>query len=675
MAEERPKLLIVSNAWPLPGGLVLDPALIAAALTNQFDVSSTDLPDAVRQLHAGNVSAVLSAAGDFLPLKAGAPILASAAVINALGEGVCVADESGAVLWGNAEFLSYPVVTQARISAACKQAIASSPNPASPVRQRFDIQGDASPVSAPPAGGSSSTDAHQGFPQRAYEVIVSPLNSAPAPHVGAHPGPVRVVAVIRDVSALRRTQQKMAAIDRAGSELVRIDAEVVRKLRTTERLRVLEQKIVTYAHDLLNFDHFAIRLLEERTGKLELVMSHGLPAEAMEVELFARREGNGISGHVAATGRSYICADTSLDPLYVVGAVSARSSLTVPLRLSDKVIGIFNVESTNPGAFTEEDRSFAEMFATHVALALHILDLLVVERCTTGQAVTGNVEGELSEPLEDIRVVAAKLKDALTKAITGASSTGSSAATPPPGAPSTLDTGTVKQLERILADVDAIKRRVKDVASGPGTILGAEKALTDAALDPAIAGRRVLIADDDARIRQTIRQLLTALGAEVVLCENGGEAIAALTGVYIGAANPATSTARPGQERGGGPAPTPAPSGPGSERSSGPSPQPSQAPSTQPLPTPGRFDLLISDIKMPDKTGYEIFAAAKKVQPDLPVILMTGFGYDPHHSIVRASEEGLQCVLFKPFQAERLIEEVHKAMGTHAAKRPTGPRA
>jgi CheY-like chemotaxis protein len=673
MAEERPKLLIVSNAWPLPGGLVLDPALIAAALTNQFAVASTDLTDAVRQLRAGDVAAVLSAAGDFLPLKAGAPILASAAVINALGEGVCVADESGAILWGNAEFLSYPAVTQARISAACKQAIASSPNPASPVRQRFDIQGDSPAAITPAAPGAPSTDSTQWLPQRAYEVIVSPLNN-PAAAAAAHTAPVRVVAVIRDVSALRRTQQKMAAIDRAGSELVRIDAEVVRKLRTTERLRVLEQKIVTYAHDLLNFDHFAIRLLEEKTGKLELVMSHGLPAEAMEVELFARREGNGISGHVAATGRSYICADTSLDPLYVVGAVSARSSLTVPLRLSDKVIGIFNVESTNPGAFTEEDRSFAEMFATHVALALHILDLLVVERCTTGQAVTGNVEGELSEPLEDIRVVAAKLKDALTKAITGAAPTAPSAPSAvTPIAPNTLDTGTVKQLERILADVDAIKRRVKDVASGPGTILGAEKALTDAALDPAIAGRRVLIADDDARIRQTIRQLLTALGAEVVLCENGGEAIAALTGLYIGGTNPASNAARPGQERGSAPAVSSAPaspSGPGSERSAGPSPQP-----TQPPPTPGRFDLLISDIKMPDKTGYEIFAAAKKVQPDLPVILMTGFGYDPHHSIVRASEEGLQCVLFKPFQAERLIEEVHKAMGTHATKRPQAPRA
>jgi FixJ family two-component response regulator len=43
---------------------------------------------------------------------------------------------------------------------------------------------------------------------------------------------------------------------------------------------------------------------------------------------------------------------------------------------------------------------------------------------------------------------------------------------------------------------------------------------------------------------------------------------------------------------------------------------------------------------------------------------MTGFGYDPHHSIVRSSQEGLHCFLFKPFQAQQLLEEVEKALTT-----------
>jgi DNA-binding NtrC family response regulator len=74
------------------------------------------------------------------------------------------------------------------------------------------------------------------------------------------------------------------------------------------------------------------------------------------------------------------------------------------------------------------------------------------------------------------------------------------------------------------------------------------------------------------------------------------------------------------------------------------------------------FDLIVSDIKMPDRSGYEVFRASKEISPSTPVILMTGFGYDPHHSIVRASQEGLQSFLFKPFKAKQLVEEVRKAL-------------
>jgi two-component system, sensor histidine kinase SagS len=80
-----------------------------------------------------------------------------------------------------------------------------------------------------------------------------------------------------------------------------------------------------------------------------------------------------------------------------------------------------------------------------------------------------------------------------------------------------------------------------------------------------------------------------------------------------------------------------------------------------------RVDLVISDIKMPDRTGYDVFATARKRSDTLPVILMTGFGYDPNHSIVRASQEGLQAVLFKPFKVQQLLEEIRRAFSQHPA--------
>lgn len=591
MGDSRPPLLVLR-------GPSLASAEDIGALRDRFEIRVLEGVQAIEAVRAGvggAGSVVIAQTGDYLALEREMVDRQSSVLLRALGEGVCLAEPDGRAVWANARFEAYEPPTRARVAQVCRlaatglaEALAAGGEGGKVLEsRRFDMAGDDG---------------------KFFEVLVSPVIE---PASGDQPARLRhVAALVWDVSLARRQQQQREAIDKAGAELVKLDAEVVRRLHTGDRLRILEEKIIRFAHDLLHFDQFAIRLIDEPTGKLELVMSRGLPAAAMEVELYANRDGNGISGYVAATGRSYICPDTTTDPRYVLGIDQARSSLTVPLRLADKVFGVLNVESTRPGAFGEEDRQFAEAFANHVALALHMLNLLVVERAAVGEAVGGNVEGELAEPLDDIAAAIALLRQA-----------------------GITDPAATRHIERVVADVDSIRRRMKDVAGGHRNILGADKALTDAALDPLVAGKRVLVADDEPRIRQVIRDVLRKRGAEVVICENGAEALAVLSG--------------------GGHAPTN--SGPGSERSSGGG---GGAGGVGVRP----FDLLISDIKLPDKTGYEIFAAARKQNEALPVILMTGFGYDPHHSIVRASQEGLSCVLFKPFQAERLIEEVHKAL-------------
>lgn len=69
----------------------------------------------------------------------------------------------------------------------------------------------------------------------------------------------------------------------------------------------------------------------------------------------------------------------------------------------------------------------------------------------------------------------------------------------------------------------------------------------------------------------------------------------------------------------------------------------------------GDIDLVITDIAMPDMDGYELYWRIKDYNPVLPVIMMTGFGYDPEHVLVRAKSDGLQDILFKPFDIEKLI--------------------
>ncbi len=69
--------------------------------------------------------------------------------------------------------------------------------------------------------------------------------------------------------------------------------------------------------------------------------------------------------------------------------------------------------------------------------------------------------------------------------------------------------------------------------------------------------------------------------------------------------------------------------------------------------------LVLSDIAMPDMDGFELFKSLKELKPSLPVILMTAFGYDPNHTIIKASKLGLHKWIAKPIKDE-VIQEIYK---------------
>jgi CheY-like chemotaxis protein len=73
------------------------------------------------------------------------------------------------------------------------------------------------------------------------------------------------------------------------------------------------------------------------------------------------------------------------------------------------------------------------------------------------------------------------------------------------------------------------------------------------------------------------------------------------------------------------------------------------------------YDAVLADIRLPDMSGYECFRQIRELRSEMPIILMTGFGYDPGHSIVKARELGLRAVLYKPFRQEMFLNEVERA--------------
>jgi CheY-like chemotaxis protein len=539
-------------------------ASVIDALRSLCDVVEiATIDEAIEALRRDQFSAIFSDSADFLPLERALVSQQANLILNTIGEGVCIVDAEGRCNWMNKKMQAWPARVHEKIRRTCQESFDLF------IKQVSPQSGD-----NPPPFNRSKRYSLNVEDTQFMELIASPVIN-PAGQV------VQVVAVVWDATGTRRLQQKIDAIDKAGRELVRLEGEALSKLNVGQRLKLLEEKIISFTKELMHFDHFVIRLLDRRSSKLEMVISAGLPSIALNIDLFATSEGNGISGYVAATGRSYICPDVERDPRYVVGLEEAKSTLTVPLTLNDRVIGVFNIESRQRAAFTEDDRQFAEIFARYVAIALNILDLMIVERVSTSHKVADEVCTEAAGPLNDITSDVNSLMEEY------------------------IGHDDLRQKLQAIADnANTVRKSLRQAAAGPNSILGA--GAVKESDDPVLGGARILVADDEPNIRVTISEILRKYHAEVTVACCGSEAITHL------------------------------------EQKA--------------------FDLVVSDIKMPDKSGYDVFAAARARSETLPVILMTGFGYDPNHSIVRASQEGLSAVLFKPFQVDQLLSEVRKAI-------------
>jgi CheY-like chemotaxis protein len=74
-----------------------------------------------------------------------------------------------------------------------------------------------------------------------------------------------------------------------------------------------------------------------------------------------------------------------------------------------------------------------------------------------------------------------------------------------------------------------------------------------------------------------------------------------------------------------------------------------------------RFDVVLTDVVMPEMDGYELYSAVRERYPNLPVLMMTAFHYDKDHIIKRSKRKGPKDVLFKkpvdPDRLRRVIRE------------------
>ena len=499
-------------------------------------------------------------------------LLQTEQILDGMPDGVVLLDLDNTILWANHCFHQW-----------CPDQVPLGKNFYAALGSPEILGPDFCPFHTALASGHASSSTLRSNENRYFQV-----HAAPSVEVSKSTGdnsPQHLIVAVRDVTTEMLEQQKLAAIHKAGVELADLTPEEVFDMTVEDRIVLLKSNILHFTKDLLHFDVVEIRLLDQKTGQLEPLLAVGLDDAATQRPLLAKAQDNGVTGFVAATGKSYLCENTQEDPLYLEGFKGAKSSLTVPLILHDHVIGSFNVESPEPRGFNESDLQFLEIFSRDVAMALNTLELLVAQKANTAQESVEAIHSAVALPVDEILNEAVNVMERYIG----------------------HDAEVVGRLQAILRNA----RQVKQVIHKVGQKMTPAEAVPPSVQlprRPKLGSRRILVVDADETVRGAAHDLLERYGCIVETAHKGNEAILMVR----------NSDLKDG------------------------------------------YDMIIADVRLPDMSGHQLLLRLKEIMDPVPLVLMSGFGYDPGHSIVKARQNGLHpnAVLYKPFRLDQLLETV-----------------
>jgi two-component system NtrC family sensor kinase len=141
--------------------------------------------------------------------------------------------------------------------------------------------------------------------------------------------------------------------------------EISRKTSSTINLKKLLNVISASAMKITKASSCALLLVDDDNQRLRLASQIGY--ESLDTDRFTLKVGEGIAGWVAANGVPLLVRDVSTEPRYVEAIQEVKSELAAPLISENKVLGVLNVDSVNPAAFSEDDLKLLVIYAGHTA--------------------------------------------------------------------------------------------------------------------------------------------------------------------------------------------------------------------------------------------------------------------------------------------------------------------
>lgn len=144
--------------------------------------------------------------------------------------------------------------------------------------------------------------------------------------------------------------------------------EVSDVLNTTLDLDTLLHRVAEVVKRVIDYEVFAILLLNERTQELRFRFQIGHLREVAEKTRV--KVGEGVTGRAVQERRAILVNDVSKEAAYIPAMPHVHSELAVPLITKNRVIGVIDIEAPQRGFFKEEHARLLTLVASRIAVSI-----------------------------------------------------------------------------------------------------------------------------------------------------------------------------------------------------------------------------------------------------------------------------------------------------------------
>lgn len=198
---------------------------------------------------------------------------------------------------------------------------------------------------------------------------------------------------------------KLTTVDK-----LRLLLDITKRISRSLDLEEVLNLVMDTLGSLLPYDAAGIYLIESSAEdkspyvfKSRVIRGYQISFELIEPRL---KMGEGFLGTVAQSGKAIISPDVSNDSRYFAARDLTRSEMVAPIISNDRVIGVFDLESDDLNAYSEDDLSVLQLLTSQVAIIIEKVRLheQVVEkkRIQAQLEIARQVQLELLPPSDPI---------------------------------------------------------------------------------------------------------------------------------------------------------------------------------------------------------------------------------------------------------------------------------